>query len=91
MKKFLILVPALACAALMTGCETQVAVVNPAPAPVYYGNPFYVYSGRNYYYTGGRYYYWNNNNRVYVHSVPGGGYYVHNGRHYNHYNRGRWY
>ncbi len=93
MKKLLILLPALICGVLLTGCETQVAVVAPPPpAPaVYYGDPFYVYGGVNYYYEGGRYYYWRDHVRVWVGGLPHGGYYYHNGRHYRHYERGRWY
>ena len=91
MKKFLFLLPALICVVLMTGCVDEVVVSRPAPAPVYYGDPYYEYGGVSYYYGGGRYYYWNNGARIYVGGLPHGGYYLHGGHRYRHYVRGRWY
>ena len=91
MKKLLFLLPAVIGGVLLTGCVDEVVVARPAPAPVYYGDPYYVYGDVNYYNEGGRYYYWNRGARIYVGGLPHGGYYFHNGRHYRHYNRGRWY
>ncbi len=62
MKKLLLLLPAVIGGLMLTGCDTAV-VVSPAPAPVYYGDPYYVYGGVNYYYVGGRYFYYRNSQR----------------------------
>ena len=92
MKKLLILLPVVIGGLLMSGCENQVAVVAPAPAPaVYYGDPYYVNGGVNYYYGGGRYWYWHGGSRFYVDGLPHGGMYFHGGHYYHHYYRHRWY
>jgi hypothetical protein len=89
MKKSVFLIPAIIGAALLGGCAGPAVVVAPAPAPYYYGDPYYVYGGVNYYYAGGRYFYYRNHQRFFVGGLPHGGYYW-RGHPYRRYYHGRW-
>ena len=83
--KTLILLAAVGCSMLLTGCYVYTEDQSYDYPRAYYGgypgyyagDPYYYYGGVPYYYGSGRYYYYRNHERCYVRRLPHGGNYVH--------------
>jgi len=77
--KTLLVLAAIGCSTLLTGCYVyEEGGYYGHPGGYYTGNPYYYYGGVPYYSYGGRYYYYRNHQRYYVNTLPrGGSYYSH--------------
>lgn len=90
--KTLILLAAVGCSMLLTGCYIYTEDQSYDYPRAYYGgypgyyagDPYYYYGGVPYYYGSGRYYYYRNHERCYVRRLPHGGNYVHDSHGGNH-------